>query len=80
MYEKLLKLQVSAKIKKDQFLHEERGEVNMIAIIMIIAVVIVLAVVFKDQLKKLIEELFGKIQGKADSAMSQMDPSSVTPK
>ena len=68
----LLKLQVNAKIKKDQFLHEERGEVNMTAIIMIIAVVIVLAVVFKEQIKKLVVNLFEQIGGKANTAMNEI--------
>lgn len=42
--------------------NDERGEVNMVAIILIIIVVIALVAVFRDSLEDLLRSLFQKIQ------------------
>lgn len=39
----------------------EKGEINMIAIVLIIIVVIILAVIFKDSMKNLLETIFKRI-------------------
>lgn len=44
---------------------EEKGEVNMVAIVLIILVVLGLVVIFKDQLTQLLNTLFQKIETEA---------------
>lgn len=44
---------------------EERGEVNMVAIVLIILVVIALVAIFRDNLIRLLGSLFEKIEQEA---------------
>lgn len=46
------------KMKARQFFSEEKGAVDIIAIVVLIAIVVVLAIVFKDQIANLVETLF----------------------
>lgn len=48
-----------------QQIKEEKGEVNMVAIVLIILVVLGLVVIFRDQLTQLLGTLFDKIQQEA---------------
>ena len=52
-------------IRKNCWIREkikcEKGEINMIAIVLIIIVVIILAVIFKDSMKNLLETIFKRI-------------------
>lgn len=58
MLKSLLKLKKTAK----DFVTEENGEANIIAIILIIIVVIALVAIFKTHLSNIITELFWKIR------------------
>lgn len=40
----------------------EKGEINMIAIVLILIVVIILAVIFKDSLQRILEGIFQRIE------------------
>ena len=46
------------------FIKDEKGETNIVAIILIIVIVIGLVVIFKDRISSLIENLFDKIDSK----------------
>lgn len=48
-----------------KFLLSERGEINMVAIVLIILVVIALATIFRDSLSGLLNSLFDKIEQEA---------------
>ena len=50
-----------AKNKVKQLFTDEKGEVNIVAIVVLIGIAVVLALVFKDQITTLINNLFGKI-------------------
>lgn len=52
------------------FLTDERGDVNIVSIVVLIGVAVLLAVVFKEQAKGLIENLFGQIGGTATDAIN----------
>ena len=52
-----------------KFLKNERGEVNVVAIVVLIAVAVVLALLFKDQIAKLIRNMIEGISGKAQTAL-----------
>lgn len=43
------------------FLHNERGEANIIAIIIVIAIVVALAIVFRENIKNLFDGIWAKI-------------------
>lgn len=52
-------------IKK--LMEEERGEINMVAILLILLVVVVLAGIFREKIIALLTELFEKLQNEAMS-------------
>ncbi len=58
-----------AKKHAEQFIYDERGDVNVVSIVVLIGVAIVLAVVFKKQASTLIEHLFKNITDSADKAI-----------
>ncbi|MBQ4260124.1 MAG: hypothetical protein IJB84_07705 [Lachnospiraceae bacterium] len=49
------------KSKAMNALKNERGEANLISIILILAIVIALALVFKDNIKKLFDQIWGSM-------------------
>lgn len=61
----LLNLKTAAR----RFLRNERGEVNVVAIVVLIAVAVVLALLFKDQIARLIRDMIDGISGKAATAL-----------
>lgn len=64
MFRKLDMLLISAKGRMDRFvehmIHEEKGAADIVAILVVIVVVIAIAAVFREQLGKMIEAVFGK--------------------
>lgn len=58
---------------KQNFLEEERGAVDIVAIVVLIGVAVALALLFKDQIGKIMNTLFGNINtaaGKAADSIS----------
>ena len=51
------------------FLTDEEGDVNIVSIVVLIGIAVLLAVVFKEQVTTLIENLFKTIGGKASEAV-----------
>ena len=45
----------------EEFLKDEEGDTNMVSMIVLIVIVIALATIFKNQLAKAIEAVFGKL-------------------
>lgn len=58
---------LSAKNRIKKFFSTEKGEVNVVAIVVLIGVAIVLAGIFKEQISLLLTTLIGKLQGKAET-------------
>ena len=54
------------------FFRKESGEVNVVAIIVLIAVAIAIALIFKDQLKTLVETMFKGLTKKGNKAIDDM--------
>ncbi len=52
------------------FLTDEKGDVNIVSIVVLIGIAVLLAVVFKGQVEGLITQLFGLIQGTASDAVT----------
>ncbi len=61
---------LKAKLALRKFMSNERGEVNVVAIVVLIAVAVVLALLLKDQIAGLIRNLIGQITNKAGEALT----------
>lgn len=48
---------------------DEKGEVNIVAIVVLIGIAVLLALVFKEQIENLLTTLFGTIIDNADKAV-----------
>lgn len=59
---------VEAKTKMDSFLKSEKGEANIIAVILILAIVIALVVIFRESITKMVNEIWLEISGSMDNA------------
>lgn len=55
---------------KQKFLKEERGAVDIVAIVVLIGIAVLLAVVFKNQVANLINKLFENIMRNAKNVTS----------
>jgi flagellin-like protein len=50
--------------------HEDNGEVNIVAVVLLIAVAVVLAIFFKGQVTNLLKNLFNNINNNANNVMA----------
>lgn len=48
---------------------DEKGEVNIVAIVVLIGIAVLLALIFKDNIETLLDSLFGTIEENAVSAV-----------
>lgn len=71
MQEKLIAMYIAAQTKIDYFIKKEKGAVDIVAIVILIAVAIGLAILFKDKLTEMLERWFGNIGGAGDKAIQQ---------
>ena len=58
-----------AKAKLAKFFRDERGDVNIVSIVVLIGIAVVLAVIFKDAIADLLNTLLDAIRGKALGAV-----------
>lgn len=58
-----------AQIKMREFFTDEKGDVNIVSIVVLIGIAVLLAVIFKDGITKLIEGLLGTITQNATNAV-----------
>ena len=61
-----------AKMAVENFFTDEKGEVNVVAIVVLIAVAVVLALFFKDQIGDLLDTMLSAISGKAQTALDDI--------
>lgn len=66
---KLQQLGANAKEKAREAFTDETGDVNVVAIVVLIGIAVVLAVVFKDRIAKLLGDLFDTIDKGAKGAV-----------
>ncbi len=59
-----------AKMKLRQLISDEKGAVDIVAIVVLIGIAVLLAVIFKDQIAGLLESLFGTITDNATKAVN----------
>lgn len=72
MLEKLTCLKMRAQLMWNDFKNEERGDVNIVSIVVLIGIAVVLAVVFKDAIGNLIKTLLNGIADNAKNATSSI--------
>lgn len=56
-------------MKFNEFKREERGAVDIVAIVVMIGIAVILAVLFRNQVTQLLESLFGTITQNAQDAV-----------
>lgn len=61
---------MSAKIKFCDFFSKENGEVNIVAIVVLIGIAVLLAIVFRGAITNLLNTLFGTIENNAQNAIN----------
>ncbi len=69
MMQNLMIMGTMAKAKLRQFFSDERGDVNIVSIVVLIGIAVLLALVFKDQIEGLLESLFATIGTNATDAV-----------
>lgn len=60
--------------KMNRFIRDERGDVNIVSIVVLIGVAVILAILFKDAIGDLLTSLLKTIQGNADDVGSSTLP------
>lgn len=70
MVQNLMMLGSMAKLKLRQLFSDEKGEVNIVAIVVLIGIAVLLALFFKEQIEGLLETLFRTIEDSATSAIT----------
>ena len=63
----MMKMWLQAKLGK--FVKDEKGEVNIVAMVILIGIAVVLAIIFKDAIGGLINSLLNQIKGNANNAI-----------
>lgn len=69
MMQNLMIMGSMAKMNMRQFFSDEKGEVNIVAIVVLIGIAVLLALIFKEQIEKLLESLFETISKNATDAV-----------
>lgn len=72
MTKKINMAAIRLKVFIDSFLHQERGAVDIVAIVILIAVAVVLAIAFKKGMGKVITDLMTQVAVKAKEAFSEV--------
>ncbi len=67
---KLQMLSIKAYVKAMNFAAREEGEVNIVATVLLIGVAVLLAIIFKGQVKNLLNMLFEQINNSATNAIT----------
>ena len=61
---------LSAKATLQRFVRDERGDVNIVSIVVLIGVAVLLAIVFKDFVGNLLKNMLNTIGGKANGVIT----------
>lgn len=59
-----------AKMKLNEFLYEENGDVNIVSMVVLVGIAVLLAVLFRKQIEGLLTTLFGTITQNATEAIN----------
>ena len=70
MLSNLKLMALSAKCALRRFFTKENGDVNVVSIVVLIGIAVVLAIIFRDAISSLIEDLLDTIKGNAEGAIA----------
>ena len=70
MMQTLMMYATLASLKLKNLFSNEKGEVNVVAIVVLIGVAVLLAILFKDEISRLLTDLLAVIRGKAENAVT----------
>lgn len=70
MMHTLNRMMAYAQVKLNRFLRDEKGDVNIVSIVVLIGIAVLLAIVFKDAIGELLTSLLETIQGNATGAVN----------
>ena len=70
MLAKLMLCVMAAQMKIQSFFAKEDGEVNIVAIVVLIGIAVLLAIVFRGFIQNLLNMLFGQINNTAKNAIT----------
>ncbi len=70
MLSNLKLMAISAKCALRRFFTKENGDVNVVSIVVLIGIAVVLAIIFRDAISSLIEDLLDTIRGNAEGAIA----------
>ncbi len=75
MFEKmnrnLMNAIIAVQCKVDEFIHKEKGAVDIVAIVVLIGIVVLVAIIFRKSLTNLITNLFNTINTNAENAVAK---------
>ncbi len=61
---------IAARAKLQRFIRDERGDVNIVSIVVLIGVAVLLAIVFKNFLGNLLKDMLNNIGSKANGVVT----------
>ena len=70
MVQNLMMLGSMARLKLRQLFSDEKGEVNIVAIVILIGIAVLLALFFKEEIQRILGQLFTTIEEGATSAIA----------
>ena len=71
MFQKLDTLWFQAKARVQAFLTDEKGDVNIVSMVVLIGIAVLLAIVFREAISNLIKSLLNTISGNATNAVNE---------
>lgn len=74
MMQNLMVMKIWAQAKLQRFLRDERGDVNIVSIVVLIGIAVLLAIVFKNAIGKLLTSLLETITRNAGGAVNDTIP------
>lgn len=77
MFQNLSLMMAFAKAKLYSFLHDERGDVNIVSIVVLIGIAVLLAIVFKDAIGGLLDTLLDTIEQNATTTVTNQIPTTA---
>lgn len=66
MLDRLDSMAIAARVRLFQFLNREEGAVDIVAIVVMIGIVVVLAIIFKNRLSNMLNNLLSTAENKAN--------------
>lgn len=73
MTDLITKAYLNVKTALHNFLYEEDGDVNIVSIVILIGIAVILAIIFRNQIKDLLERIFKGINDNADAVTGGAD-------